>query len=390
FYQNKIAKACGINLKTRILQFKPPPPKANLAAGAKAYSSLYDYEPSAWRRGYATDGGVSASCRRKICTTPIRVLDAPGMIDDFYRNLMAWSCKNVVALCLEDSVYLWNATTGKITCLIEQAPYSISSISWSEDATNLAIGMDDGIMEIWDTEVQKKVRTMRLTTNTAVGALTWNSYLLTSGSRHPSIWNHDVRIANHRVMEYRGHLAGVCGLEWKQDGTQLASGGNDNLLNIWDIRSSVAKFTKTTHKSAVKALAWCPWKPNLLASGGGCSDRQVHFWNTTTGTRLKTLDAGSQVTSLKWSIDYKEIVSTHGFPNNNIVVWNYPDLTKLVDITAHESRILHCALSPDGSTLATTAADENLKFWKLFMKNEKQKVEPMNQGGSIAKVVTIR
>lgn len=47
-------------------------------------------------------------------------------------------------------------------------------------------------------------------------------------------------------------------------------------------------------------------------------------------------------------------------------MWGYPNLNKIIDIPAHDTRILHSALSPDGQVLATAAADENLKFWRLF------------------------
>ncbi len=32
----------------------------------------------------------------------------------------------------------------------------------------------------------------------------------------------------------------------------LASGGNDNMVNIWDARSSQPKITKSNHQAAVK------------------------------------------------------------------------------------------------------------------------------------------
>lgn len=40
-------------------------------------------------------------------------------------------------------------------------------------------------------------------------------------------------------------------------------------------------------------------------------------------------------------------------PNNQLTVWKYPSLTRVIDIPAHESRILHSTLSPDGQTLAS-------------------------------------
>ena len=48
----------------------------------------------------------------------------------------------------------------------------------------------------------------------------------------------DCAWVNHRIREHitgvlRGHEQEVCGLKWSPSGTQLASGGNDNLLHIW-------------------------------------------------------------------------------------------------------------------------------------------------------------
>ena len=38
---------------------------------------------------------------RKIPAQSERVLDAPGMVDDFYLNLLSWSCQNAVAVALD-------------------------------------------------------------------------------------------------------------------------------------------------------------------------------------------------------------------------------------------------------------------------------------------------
>jgi cell division cycle protein 20 (cofactor of APC complex) len=54
----------------------------------------------------------------------------------------------------------------------------------------------------------------------------------------------------------------------------LASGGNDNVVNVWDGRNpSTPRMTKNNHTAAVKALAWAPWQSSLLASGGGTNDK---------------------------------------------------------------------------------------------------------------------
>ena len=64
-----------------------------------------------------SSGGSSSSKVRKIPTQPERVLDAPGMIDDFYLNLISWSSLNIVAVALGESTYTWRADTGSVTHL---------------------------------------------------------------------------------------------------------------------------------------------------------------------------------------------------------------------------------------------------------------------------------
>ena len=138
-----------------------------------------------------------------------------------------------------------------------------------------------------------------------VSSLAWNGPLLSSGGRDSVVLHHDVRVQEHKVGQLRGHAQEVCGLKWSPSGTQLASGGNDNLLNVWDDRYASSTngtcetplFRCEAHQAAVKALAWCPWQRNLLASGGGTADRMIRFWSTANGSCLNSVDTHSQARS---------------------------------------------------------------------------------------------
>lgn len=343
-YQDSIANACGVNLNTRILQFKPAPPESSKPIDLRQQ----------YNRPLKPTNASSAQFRRRIATAPERVLDAPGLIDDYYLNLLDWSSGNQVAIGLERNVYVWSADEGSVSCLLETSPDTyVSSVKWSGDGAYVGVGLGTGEVQIWDVSEGVKIRSM-FGHDTRVGVMGWNKHILSTGARSGLVFNHDVRVAEHKVAELVSHTSEVCGLEWRSDGAQLATGGNDNLVSIWDARSlAVPKFTKTNHKAAVKALAWCPWNMNLLATGGGSYDRHIHFWNTTSGARVNSIDTGSQVTSLRWSTHYREIVSSSGFPDNSLSIWSYPTLVRNVEISAHESRVLHSCLSPDGQMLAT-------------------------------------
>lgn len=63
---------------------------------------------------------------------------------------------------------------------------------------------------------------------------------------------------------------------------------------IWDAANDRPTHRITAHQAAVKALAWCPFQANLLATGGGTADRTIKFHNTHTGAgRVVAGEAGS-------------------------------------------------------------------------------------------------
>jgi cell division cycle 20-like protein 1 (cofactor of APC complex) len=136
-------------------------------------------------------------------------------------------------------------------------------------------------------------------------------------------------------------------------------------------------FRFTQHSAAVKAIAWSPHQHGLLASGGGTADRCIRFWNILSSTHsemggsaapkpLQVIDTGSQVCNLLWSKNVNEIVSTHGYSLNQIIIWKYPSMKKLATLTGHTYRVLYLANSPDGQTIVTGAGDETLRFWNVF------------------------
>lgn len=106
---------------------------------------------------------------------------------------------------------------------------------------------------------------------------------LPAGGRDSLICNFDVRLrkAEACVATLRSHEQEVCGLAWSPSGCQLASGGNDNTLCIWSAGFEL-QHKIAAHQAAVKALAWCPFQSNLLASGGGTADRCIRCGNDRT------------------------------------------------------------------------------------------------------------
>ncbi|KAK0670848.1 putative fizzy-related protein [Cercophora samala] len=319
---------------------------------------------------------------RAVSKVPYKVLDAPELADDFYLNLVDWGNANVLGVGLGSSVYMWNAQTSRVNKLCTLEDDTVTSVSWIQKGTHIAIGTGKGLVQIWDAERQRRLRTMVGHTN-RVGALAWNTHILTSGSRDRSIYHRDVRAPDPWMRKLVGHKQEVCGLKWNCEDGQLASGGNDNKLMVWDKLSDSPLWKFSDHTAAVKAIAWSPHQRGLLASGGGTADRRIIFHDTVRGTVVNEIDTGSQVCNLAWSKNSNEIVSTHGYSQNQIVVWKYPSMTQVASLTGHTYRVLYLAMSPDGRVVVTGAGDETLRFWNVFGKRPGRMGEDGEASGSI-------
>lgn len=294
----------------------------------------------------------------------------------------------MLAVALNKDLYLWNATTKEISQLYsmdENTPSYISSVAWIQKGNVLAVGTSDNCIELWDVQKQARLRRMQSNISDAghrhrIGSLAWNKHLLSAGTRSGLISHNDVRVAQHQVGSCKFHTQEVCGLKWSPGGSHLASGANDNLVAVWD-NQSVSNGGESSqplqvyreHTAAIKALSWCPWQSSTIATGGGTADGFIRIWNIYNGHTSQSVDCKSQISSILWSQNHRELISSHGFPHNQLCIWKSSDLSKICDLTGHTNRVLMMGLSPDEETLASIGADETLRLWKCFALDDKQK-----------------
>lgn len=360
-YQKLLDHTFNMNRGRRIFAFKNKPP------------SPVDPIPQALLSPPPLPRAKHTKPDRYVTRVLERTLDAEGLVNDFYLNLLDWSVNNVLAIAIENTVHLWNASDRSVVELttIDDEDGPVTSISWAVDGRHIAVGLNNSDVQLWDSVSLELLRTLRGCHRGRVGALAWNEKVLSTGGMDGRIVNNDVRVRSHVVGTCTGHLAEVCGLKWSPSGQHLASGGNDNLVYIWDRETASSRNSPRQwlhriqdHKAAVKALAWCPYQQNLLASGGGEGDQCIRFWNADSGTCLSTVETSSQVSGLLWNKNERELLSSHG--SNELILWKYPSMVMMAELTGHTSRVLFLTQSPDGCTVASASADQTVRIWNVF------------------------
>ena len=309
-YSQHLARACGLQTDSNVLHFQNSPhtpvhtPSSGsslLNSPSKIYSSsIRDNSAEDLRLLYARPADTNSPTspnyilhhplqnstprpKHPIPVSASRVLDAPAIRDDFYTDLLDWSsASNFLGVGLASVAYLWEESTGNVTNLHEVDENSwITAVSFSMDGKKVAIGSSDGQIVIFDV-----VTTNRLfgwSMSSAVGTLSWSiNNTLSCGTKDGNLTDYqyidqaDDIILKRRVLN--AHEDSICCVRWSVEGKLLASGGNDNAVHIWETEKSVPKLSIRQHRAAVKAIAFSPWKRELLATGIDVIQLTISFY----------------------------------------------------------------------------------------------------------------
>ncbi|KDR78284.1 hypothetical protein GALMADRAFT_155247 [Galerina marginata CBS 339.88] len=345
--------------------------------------------------------------KRRHC---LMVLDSPGVPSDQEAYPITWSCRNLISVACKNDIYYQNLDNKSVSHLCTTLlPGKIGVIQWGQKGNEnyLALGMSSGTVQMWDAGTGGRgvaVHTWFAKKEGAAKCLSWNQDVLAIGMEGGEITLTDVRCPQETTA-FAKHRDRVLGLQWSPDGNYLASGDKDGIVHLWDRRAgkslldSSQPVSRIRHKGGVKALAWCPWKPELLATGSAAPEGKIKIWNISSMTNhspepIQTIPLNTSVLSLHWSPHCKELLSTHGSsfkpllsprdrtssvtPNkltftktpltNSITVHEYPSCKRLMTLTnAHSGQVTHSCLGPSGESIFTVSPrEEAIKMWQVW------------------------
>jgi len=155
------------------------------------------------------------------------------------------------------------------------------------------------------------------------------------------------------------HPAGVTGMDISAD-SSIVTGSYDGIVRLWKNGALLKEF-KSGNNKTVWSVAFSP-DGKTIASGG--DEPIVNIWDVATGRLIHTLRGHSlTVWSVKFSPDGSKIVSASFDAMLNI--WNVADGKLLHTIDGHSEAIVDIAFSNNGKMLASTSDDKTIKLWSM-------------------------
>ena len=162
------------------------------------------------------------------------------------------------------------------------------------------------------------------------------------------------------LCEMTNHLGCVNSVRWSVDGKWLASGGDDAIVMIWQIK----------YQGIVKS------------SFGGTNHEQWGCVNMLRGHN-------GDILGVAWSHDQKYLASCS--VDNTIIIWNAKDLPqKVASISGHQGLVKGLTWDPVGKYIASQSDDRSVRIWRTNdWKEVKQVTEPFHKCGGTTHVLRL-
>jgi serine/threonine protein kinase len=160
------------------------------------------------------------------------------------------------------------------------------------------------------------------------------------------------------VRQFPGHTGDVTGVAFAPDGRRFVSSGVDG-LRLWDIEAGDEIRRFIGHTGGVMCVAFSP-DGKRAASGG--SDRSVRLWDVETGRQVQQcLGHTKTVRAVAFSAD-GSLVHSAG-EDSTLHLWKADTGLVIRSFLGHKGIVYGAAISADGQHVLSGSADGTVRLW---------------------------
>ncbi|MBE7384280.1 MAG: NACHT domain-containing protein [Leptolyngbya sp. SIO1E4] len=261
----------------------------------------------------------------------------------------------------DQTVRLWNGTTGRCLQAIQGYTNGILALELAPDGAYLASGSQAGQISFWDIHTGQHQRSLPAHSE-EIWALAFSpdgEWLASAGTASTiGIWHIPTGKCRYRLD---ANTYWVRSLAFSPDGQWLASAGIDRQIRLWEVATGQLARSLAGHRDHVWAVRFSPDGQWLASSS---DDTTVKLWDWQQGQCVQTLQGHtSSVEKVVFSPQGDWLASVAG--DGILCLWAIPTGQCQQRLTGHTNQIGQLAVSPDGRWLATGSLDQTVRLWAV-------------------------
>ncbi len=265
---------------------------------------------------------------------------------------------DLIGVNLLDQIHLWDPITKKVVATFNYDA-TINDIAVSLDGLTLASGSIDKTVQLWNTETQKLITTLKGHTDEILTVgFSPDGLMLASGGRDKTVrlWNIETQ---KLITTLKGHTERVKSVAFSPDGSILASSSVDKTIRLWDTETQELITTLKGHTRSVPRILFSP-DGSMLASAG--ADGTARIWNPLTEQLLATLDNEFHLRAIAFSPD--GLMLAAGTEDGIARLWDLTTKEVLVTLK-HENPLKSVAFTAGGNMLIICNNDNTMQQWEI-------------------------
>ena len=268
---------------------------------------------------------------------------------------------DLIATVGDRSLDVWSSHTGQ---RIWGVPADVGSMGLSADGSMVAVGYDDGLIQLRNSRTGGVIRELVGLRPTATKGLFFglaDTVLMSSDSdgseRHVAVWSTETG------REIRPRIRFAEGSEWVTPpaighrAPILVTGDWDGLGRIWDVTEARAPIELAGHTGPIFSVAISPDDTAVATASG---DGTVRIWDASTGVPIAVLTGYAQgVSHVAFHRDGAHLVSVG--EDGEVRLWNIVRPHRSVVPGEPGPGAAELSLNADGSVAATGGDD--IRLW---------------------------
>lgn len=177
------------------------------------------------------------------------------------------------------------------------------------------------------------------------------------------IWNVAEGATKAKLQQsIENHADWVLGVTFSPDGKKLISAGRDKLAKVWDIEKKESIQSIPEHQAIVYSVAI---KPDGTAGFSVGADKQIRHWRIGgDGKQLRTGGGhGDEIFKIALTPDGKTLATSSA--DKSVRLWESEKLANQKTLTGLTDFVYAIAFSPDGKRIAAGGYDGKVQIWTV-------------------------